>query len=248
MYLIVKERVIALSRKVYDPRPDIEFRCVIGAYNASIPVVPARKVFPEWLKPQLATKNVKFVSCPGMFDMAHQGYIIRAWTDMRIKAGKSGIVVDLPQLRDNELKMAPMDFNIVDGLAPIRDKVKRVVCKMSSPWAVFTKPGISAYVLPAVMHSPFLDKLHVYPGIVDYDDFHTINFIFTPLEECEVFIPAGTPLLQVIPYRRQDFHAVTGKASQRQLDRSRYGFYSRAKNFYRKTFHMKKTFTIEDEV
>jgi hypothetical protein len=182
-----------------------------------------------------------------MFDIAHAGYIIRAWTDIHIKASAYGVVARTPDCPD-PARLAPvtMDKLVVEGLVPYRGDVAHEVMKCSSPWTVFTKKGYSAYVFPATMHSPFLDKLYVYSGVVDYDDFHTINFIFSALEECEFVIPAGTPLLQVIPFKREDMHATYGKATEREQDRNRHVMVSRIANFYRKTLHKRKTYTIEE--
>jgi hypothetical protein len=122
----------------------------------------------------------------------------------------------------------------------------KAVLKVPIPYGLFMEPGYSAYVLPALMHSPFLDKLFVYPGVVDYDKgFSTCNFIASPLHACELIIPAGTPLLQVIPFKLVNYHAVCGAASQREIDCNRFGFPSRVLGYYRKMFHQKKIYTSE---
>lgn len=225
--------------------PTIRFACVVGGYYVATPVVEAKKVFPEWMKKQILKKDVKFAKCPGMFDMAQQGYIISAWADIHIKANRQGAVIKVVSPDSPRLDAQPMDFNVVDGLAPIEESVKKVAYKCPSPWFVFTKTGYSAYVLPATLHSPFLDKLYVYSGIVDYEKFHTINFVFSPLRECDFIIPAGTPLLQVIPFQNQEFSAEYGKATVLETDKATYALNSRVANIYRKMFHIKKIFKIK---
>jgi hypothetical protein len=236
-------------RKHFTPKPKIRFKCTIGGYYTSTPVVTARSVFPEWLKGQLEKKNVKFVQCPGMHDHSHHGYLIRAWTDIHIKANSMSLVVDLPLAHaaheGPDIQAKPMDYELVGGLAPVEDGVAKRVMKLTSPWSIYTEPGYSAYVLPAWFHSNFFDKLYVYPGIVDYEKFHTVNFIFSAIKPCEFVIPMGTPLLQVIPFKVEDFHAVSGKATEKEKDQHFFNMRTRVKSTYRKMFHRKKVFTIE---
>jgi hypothetical protein len=94
------------------------------------------------------------------------------------------------------------------------------------------------------MHSDFFDKIYVYPGIVDYEDFHVLNFIFSPLKECEFTIWAGTPLLQVIPYKRENITATVGKGDDEDRDSLLYKFLTRKPGTYRKLFHKRKKYTI----
>lgn len=211
------------------------------------PVKEARRVIPEWAKQQVKkSKEIKFAKCPGMFDMAQMGYIIPAWTDIHIKANKQGVVIKCAK-NVPEVRVVPMKMDVVEGLAPFRDGVARQVWKIEVPWAVFCKPGYSAQVLPATFHSSFLDKVYVYPGVVDYEGFHSINLIISVLEECEIDIWAGEPLLQVIPYKRESITASCGKADEKEVDKHRFGFFSRLPNFYRKAFHHRKSYTMSIE-
>lgn len=227
------------------PAPTIEFRATYAPVHIGTPVQEARKVIPYWAKNQLENKEYRFAKCPGMFDMAQMGYIIPAWTDIHIKANKQGVVIRL--LRETPgLRVVKMDLSVVDGLAKV-DGIKKQVWKIEMPWSIFCKPGYSAQVLPAVMHSAFLDKVHVYSGIVDYDSYHTINFIITVLEECEFTIWAGEPLLQIIPFKREDITAECGKGTSEHLEKAQYCFYSRAPNFFRKELHSRKSYKMEIE-
>jgi hypothetical protein len=234
----------------------IHFACVYGGYYVSNPAEPAGKVKPDWLLDMIAkTKekqaqgqkkaSVPFIGCPGMHDYAQEGYIIRAHTDIHIKANRAGTVISMPHLAEGMLQFAQMNMEVVDGMAPFHPDVAKQVFKIPIPYGMYMEPGHSAHLMPALMHSPFLDKLWVYPGTVDYDDFHVMNFIFSAIKECEFTITAGTPLLQVLPFKRVAYHAISGPATQLQSDQSRFGFPSRQKAYYRKMFHKKKLYTSE---
>lgn len=225
----------------------IRFKCVFGGYYTEQPVELAKKVLPDWFRAQVKTGVAKFARCPGMYDFFQEGYIIPAPYDIHIKANRMGVVVETPNNPFPELISGPMEFEVVDGLVKFDDDVKKTVFKLPLPWGMYAEPGYSAHLFPALMHSPFLRDLYVYPGTVDYERFHTANFIFSPMRACEIVIPAGTPLLHVLPFKRVDFHAVVGRASTYELDRHRFGFTSRVKAAYRKVFHHKKHYSLEVE-
>lgn len=224
---------------------DLRFVPTFSRPDIGNPVQSARAVRAGWLKKQYAVPPLKFARCPGMWDYLNAGYIISAWCDIHIKANSQGVVVRMEgSNHSTQHEAVAMDFALVDGLAPIAESAKRCVMKIPMPWAAFARPGISCQVLPAEMHSPFLDKLFVYPGVVDYDQFHTINFIFSAVAACEFTIWAGTPLLQVIPFRRETFTAECGVATPREAAIQRFGFFSRKAGLYRTLFHSAKKYSM----
>lgn len=228
----------------------LRFKSTIGAYHHITPVVAAKSIKPAWLKAQIEAakrdrKPVKFVRCPGMHDYAEEGFLIRAHTDIHIKANSAGVVVTTPNLPDPKLNPTEMDLEVVGGMAPIVDGVKQKVIKIPLPWGIFSEPGHSVHLLPALMHFPHSDKIFIYPGTVDYEEFHTANLIITPMRPCEIVIYAGEVILQALPFKRIDYHGICGKATEREADRHRYGFPSRRMGFYRRMFHFKKTYTSE---
>jgi hypothetical protein len=227
---------------------------VEGAYNYSlhsqIRLAADLKFQPEWLKNQRTYKDSrdKFLNCPGMSDYIKAGYIIPAWESIKIKANTADTVVLMKERTEKGAEIGQMNPKLVDRISPVESSVKLKVTKISTPWAIFTKSGYSAYVLPAVYHSPFLKDLYVYPGIVDFDKFTNCNFIFTAIRACEIEIPVGTPLLQVIPFKREDISAVCMKATEIDIDKKNFQFPGqRIKAAYRKYCHSKKTYTLENK-
>lgn len=228
-----------------DKQPNIRFHCHIGGYYVANAPECASKVFPEWLKPQLAAKKVKYATCPGMWDMARDGYIVRLWSDVTIKANSQGVIVKVDG-KDQVINYCKFDETVVEGLVHYRGSVKHNAGKIVSPWSITTKKGYSAYVLPAWHHFPHFDKIFTHSGVVDYEDFHTVNWVFSVIEECEFTIPAGTPIMQVIPFKREVMVAECGKATEYERDKANYGFFSRVSGLYRRVFHRKKTFVMNN--
>lgn len=230
-----------LSKK----EPTIKFMSYVGNFSVATPVASSSRIKPKWTK--LQTGKKKFHDCPGMLDYSHAGYIVTAHTDIHIKANSSGtfIVIEGVHVEPHEVQLLqarPFDYDIVEGMTKPPEEVEKSAWKIPLPWSVRTQKGFSAYVLPAIMHVDYLDKLFVYPGIVDFDKFHTINFVFSPMKECEFTIPAGTPLLQVLPFRREDITAECGRANQQEKDEHFFNMPSRAiPRYYRKFLSSKKT-------
>ena len=230
-----------------DTTPIIRFAAIHGAYNyspvAQIKLASDLSMQPSWLKKQKIYEDSKekFLNCPGMSDYLKAGYIIPAWETIKIKANRADTVaiVDGPQPI-----VVPMNYKLVDGIPPIESSVKPKVTKIAAPWSIFTKSGYSAYLVPAIYHSPFLKDLYVYSGIVDYDNFTVCNFIFTALRECEIEIPVGTPLLQVIPFKREDITAVSMRGTAVDKDKSHFQFPHKLKSAYRRLCHKRKKYTL----
>ena len=227
-------------KKWFDKSPIIKFKSFIGDFSIATPIVIAGKIKAKWRTTQ--TDN-KFDRCPGMWDYANAGYIITAHTDIHIKANKVGVIIKVGS-NITELQPQQFEFNFVDGMTTI-DNVKQYAAKVPLPWSIQAKSGYSAYVMPAIMHVDYLDKIFIYPGIVDFDKFHTINFAFSPIKECEFTIYAGTPILQVIPFKREKITAECGKTTDAERDRHIFNFPSKMRNYYRKFLYGRKSYTMK---
>lgn len=80
----------------------------------------------------------------------------------------------------------------------------RPPCKFHNYWSIRTPPGWSCLFLPPLNRpNPVFECL---AGVVDTDDYPAlIHFPFFATAPDGVYpIPAGTPLVQVIPFRRDD--------------------------------------------
>lgn len=229
--------------------PTIKFKCDVPGYEIGQPVKRACDVKPDWmLKQQKDAERLnyhKFSGCPGMHDYYRQGYIIPAWEDFEIIVTKTTITVligtsDTFLCKPREV----MDERVVAGCVPIDEDIKLHAIKLPCPWKVFTKPGYSAYVMPALFHSPFLRDLFLYPGINDYDHYHTINVMFTPMREMHIKIYAGTPMLHVMPYKRENITAEVGRLTETENGIANFTYRTKAPGFYRKWLHQKKTTEI----
>jgi hypothetical protein len=187
-----------------------------------------------------------FPFCPGIYDYAKYGYILPAWEDFHIKANKAGTVAFIGGKRGNHVfhKPSRMGHKIVDGVFEPTDEVPLNAWKFDSPWGIFVNKNISCFLMPAIYHSTFLDDLYVYPGIVDYNNFHTINFIFSPKRECEVHINYGDPLLHILPFNNDSIKGGYGPGEDHQLDKFKNQIPHSENQYYRKNLSVKKEFKL----
>ena len=113
--------------------------------------------------------------------------------------------------------------------------------KWINPFAIKTPPGYSVMFMPP-MHNPN-GIFTILPGIVDTDTYAApVNFPFVlDNPKWEGVIPAGTPMAQVIPFKRDSW---TMKAETQQQEPSKVTTKLRAVffNSYKRQFWTRKEF------
>jgi hypothetical protein len=221
---------------------EIIFTDTIGVQEEYRPK-PASMYIPEWYKRMESyiggkkqvlpnaqlTQTIK--KCMPVFDSITAGYIIPTFTDVyvRIEDGapyfswSSGDAVQFHSLE--QLKEHPNQngFN-----AP----------KWRNPWSIKLPKGYSALFI-SPLHNPngFFEVL---PGIVDCDTYNPpVNFPFLMNDtKFEGLIPAGTPMVQVIPFKRESWNMRLGSAPEfeeqnRQTLKRSTKFFDAYKNMFR---------------
>lgn len=230
---------------------DLEFADVSRSSYINWPIQRAKDVKPITYQHQLNTYNKhKFPFCPGMLDYAQLGYIIPAWIDIHILANSAGVVQYIGSKHRGDGGFTPgrnMEPDIISGIFQPEDNVPLHPLIFCSPWSVFGNKNISALVMPPIYHANFLDDLYVPPGVVDYEKFHTINFVCVPKRKCEIHIKAGDPLIHVIPFYNKEINAGYGPASDYQKDKTRNEIKGSDKQYYRKYMMAKKFFGLNKE-
>jgi hypothetical protein len=193
----------------------ITFTNVQGVSDFYKPI-PASKVIPEWYKKmgsfypkeKVPTSTPTIKKCIPVLDAITAGYIIVSPCDVYVsfKEGSpdynsaiKGLIAFHP------VKQAHLHPRMNEHPFP----------KWINPWGIKTPKGYSCLFVPP-MHNPN-PYFVILEGIVDTDEYITpINFPFVlknPEKEC--LIPAGTPIAQVIPFKRDVWEA---KHSSREED------------------------------
>ena len=196
---------------------------------------PADRFVPDWYKNLESyigeakkpdgnggtTSTIK--RCMPVFDAITTGYILSTHVDVWVK--------QVPQVPEEALQNENVDVSTFPtqpfyewpsleplGFHPIRQAPEHPgkgahqlsYPKWTNPWSIKTPPGYSVlFVQPMHRESIFT----ILPGVVDTDQYSApVNFPFT-LNEADKFeglIPAGTPIAQVIPFKRDSWQMQLG--------------------------------------
>ena len=205
----------------------IYFKKTVKGASDSFAPQPAFKNVPEWYKkttayldntktPRLFNGKVSSSStikkCMPVFDMISSGYILFTPTDIWITQEKTETgtqpIYSWPSwevLNFHPIEQAP-DL-------PYNSGHTMNYPKWINPWSIKTSQGCSVMVVPPTYRDSVFTIL---PGVVDTDKyFSNINFPFVLNDiNFEGLIPEGTPMAQVIPFKRETWQMEFGDDQQ----------------------------------
>lgn len=204
-------------------KPELIFECENWAVRKYSPIRPASEFIPEKFKnlPTVVKKgryqkeNIYSIKlCPGLQDYIGQGYVIPAWCDIdiQIMQGTPKVTYSDPNLNE-ALHLPEQMGNFLDTKFPIRTPVK-----LDNPWVTYSKKDWSILYLPMHFHeNPYFEAV---PGVIDQDRAPGKTPLNIMLKTNDDFmIKQGTPLVQMIPFKRQEVIARTGKVRDKTFQR-----------------------------
>jgi hypothetical protein len=176
---------------------------------------PAIKFIPEWYKQTAAylPKKVEpdslptIKKCIPVLDAITHGYMILSPCDVFVKiengvpkyqSALHGIVEETHPRKQAHLHPKADEFTYP---------------KWINPWAVRTPKGYSTLFIPP-MHNPN-PWFTILPGIVDTDNYWTTVHLPFVLNDStkECFIPAGTPIAQLVLIKRNNWKSIINEDS-----------------------------------
>jgi len=208
---------------------------------------PASRVLPDWYKntPEYVNGERLIVDgktphtikkCIPVFDAMTAGYIIKTYVDVQVTQRDGFPYYEWPN-------HGAISFHPVEQAPEHPGKNGAPYPKWSNPWGIKTPRGYSCLFIPP-MHNPN-GIFKVLPGVVDTDSYYApVNFPFT-LDDVswEGLIPAGTPMVQVIPFKRDQFHmAIGGKKEFIEQNRTVSRLRSLWFNSYKRQFWTRKEY------
>ena len=230
---------------------DIEFTCTIPELAETISPSPAIKNLPEWYKKMhnytdgivdVRDGNINHTvkKCVPVLDSLSMGYIIHLWTDVIVYRENNGSLTFAPSNQRGGTKAVEGHPPQQIPGYPIPRGYLSEVNKWINPWKIKTKRGYSCmFINPVHRDLPF----RILEGVVDTDTFPlSINFPFFLEEGFEGIIPYGTPIAQVVPFKRDNY-----SSSKKEIDMLKYNQLhnlhdSIHKNKYKLKWWNKKTF------
>jgi hypothetical protein len=157
--------------------------------------------------------------CMPVFDAITSGYIISTYVDVWVTQ-KDVIEESLTTGEKNKVGTSswyewpsfdPLGFHPIEQAPnyPNNTGDKRSYPKWISPWSIKTPPGYSTLITPPMHRESIFTILS---GVVDSDEYYVpVNFPFVlNNEKFEGLIPAGTPIAQVIPFKRDSWKMTIG--------------------------------------
>lgn len=191
----------------FSPPPALTFTCTPEDEGVIAPPVPAKAYLPDWFRklpaidPTVESRTdtgLTVKRCMPFLDAMTTGWIIPLPASLRMEISAQGTKVDTSWDFDRPL-VASHGMHQVKG-NPMGD---RPPCKFLNYWTISTPPGWSClFVNPLNRPNGLFD---VVAGIVDTDTYRSlIHFPFFATAEDGLYtIEKGSPMVQVIPFKRQ---------------------------------------------
>lgn len=207
---------------------------------------PASKAMPEWWKssPSLVDmpgsnlfKTSTFKRCSPMLDAISAGYIVPLHTDLEVVMDG-----DKPFIRWNG-PYPSVDVHVdekVNGLE-IPVDCYQTVFKYLNSWTIQTPPGYSVLIT-----HPFGYKnlpFHAFTGIADSDMYYgDINVPFVIKKGFTGIIQKGTPMYQVIPFKREKWDSDIIEGTNLEREKAVAKIYTKIHSGYTKLLRQTKEY------
>lgn len=188
--------------------------------------VPAKRELPDWyknMKPYVVDNSKDLPEdqvalwqseggsrgpstikrCIPVFDAISMGYILKLPVDVVVYHTADD---PIPWYRwsDGDKTIRFHDFEQIEGYPVAMPEVGVPVAKFRNPWSIITPPGYSCwFTTPMHRDLPF----KILDGTVDTDTYHApVEFPFFLTDPSWTgLIPAGTPIAQVVPFKREEY-------------------------------------------
>jgi hypothetical protein len=204
---------VNLRKPLQQPVKSITFTNVGGTATEYAPK-PATQFLPEWYKATAtyigdgknpsSTSTIK--KCIPVFDAITAGYVLITPFDVYVEQ-VNGEPEYRTMMNNNGIQFHP----VMQGSKHPKSMDMRYP-KWINPWGIQTPTGYSILFTPP-MHNPN-PWFTVLQGVVDTDEYTApVNFPFVLNDpKFEGMIPAGTPMVQVIPFKRDSWQMEMGDA------------------------------------
>ena len=233
----------------------ITFKAQDRHLYGSSPPVPASKAIPGWFKkltngidPQ--TRNLSLKGCMPFLDAMKSGYVIPAPCDLVITGWTEGeenhwkADWSVPNEIDGDLIEPHSPEQLGDE--PMQATGNAIPLKVRNMFTIITPPGYSCLITPILNDASLAIRgVHFYSGVVDTDVYEqqiNLPFAFTDLSGQDVFIAKGTPLVQVFPFKRENWVMDVKEHSLEELRNFAQLMYSSFSGVYKRMFHQSKKY------
>jgi hypothetical protein len=173
------------------------------------PPSPAKDHIPEWYRDtrnflgeglnEIGVRSGTVKQCMPVIDAMTAGYMFTTPSDIYFGVNEDGSRNSSWSVVDYECISSHSLDQLGEGRIP--DEYENIVYKMNNPWVIKTPPGYSCLFVNPLWRfdSPF----YSHAGVVDTDRYpQPVNFPFWLKKGFVGLVPTGTPLIQIIPFKR----------------------------------------------
>jgi hypothetical protein len=235
--------------------PKIKFLPANGQILNIAPIPePMSKNIPEWWKkqPSFLNNNQNLINgsyqytvkkCQAVFDNISAGYVLKCPIDIYIRRNGDSFSIEVPNSW-NELQGWIISGHPRDQIShmPIDKEIYyEDILRIHPLWCVETPKGYSTMFKSLILgdESPIL----AVPAIVDTDEFPSDGHLsFFLKKNFEGVIKQGTPLIQVIPFKREEWEHSVEEFDKGYIHNKRLKVRSTFANGYRMKFWSKKEY------
>jgi hypothetical protein len=212
----------------------------------------SNKFFPEYfrkLNSQIGNdvQDLTVKRCVPFLEAMSAGFIIPLWCDVHVVASNGEITLSFPRNWRRDYQVGKHTKLQIGDHPDTKKKYGNLPLKWVNPWVIETEPGVSCLFTSPMNHGGLNVKL--VDGVVDTDNYYnTINFpFFWTGGDGEFILSAGTPLIQVIPFRRDAFDLEFREFDYHRMERTRGILSTRLRNSYREDmWHKGKNVRVKD--
>jgi hypothetical protein len=203
-------------------RKKIKFYCSLPEVKERYPIISARSQKFQWLRNSaVAYKRMVderstqeqisgTVKCGGIASIMQHGYVVRSWFDITIKPlddSKNfecyipeGIYAYLNEKNYNKKLVTWFSNDNPSHGIPLAPTDLQSLIKINTPWTVSIPKGWNLLFMPIpYSDNPEFSATH---GVLETGNKYDISVIIKiHTTNKELFIPAGTPLCQFIPFQ-----------------------------------------------
>tara|TARA_Y100001951_G_C11256895_1_gene249959 strand:- start:279 stop:1013 length:735 start_codon:yes stop_codon:yes gene_type:complete len=228
---------------------EIKFLALDGVINETIdPPVKASKALPQWVQSLRGNSDAK--RCLPLVEACTEGYVWKTHCDIAFEVTEKGLTYTTGSDDNNYQfsKSMPVisthnDGQVYSELDNTRENAEKnhgpinwkTVFKLANLFVIRTPKGYSTRFksLSNVFNLPF----QMFEGVVETDKYYNaINFPFRytgPEEPHTYILQRGTPLIQLIPFKREKWKSSIGVVEPKQMQKNIFRSNTVLKDYYR---------------
>lgn len=231
-------------------QPIIEFALIDSKLESIEKPIPAIKSLPDWYKKlsphgqsdklllENREVNTTVKRCLPFLEAMGAGYTILNPVEIVVRPNEQS--PRMTWLSEYDIISAHHSQQYDGFEAP--EGYSKQIFKWNNPWIVKTPPGWSTLFIHPINNTdlPFQSL----GGVVDTDSFPlTVNFPFFIQNNFDGIIEIGTPIIQVIPFKRENWKATFSVLDKDAYGKLQFDHNRHAQNYYRHKWWKRKQYT-----